>query len=169
MRKRGPKTGFADDVRETFDGGLPEGGLEAWYEEHLADNFKATFAGGKIVLDKAQYLAVTKDILASFPDFVYTREGPLAYANSPRIVEWTAVVKGTHTGAPYSPLPGVPPVSAKGAKCQNDPEKIIVNFASGLTKIESIEVQAIPGGKGFSGPVGFYLQAGGDPTKLPAP
>ena len=28
-------------------------------------------------------------------------------------------------------------------------------------------VDALPGGKGFSGPVGFYLQAGGDASKLP--
>ena len=33
--------------------------------------------------------------------------------------------------------------------------------------IKKIKVDKQPGGKGFSGPVGFYLQAGGDASKLP--
>ena len=39
-------------LREVFDGALPEEGLLAWYEEHLAADFTATFAGGKVVLDR---------------------------------------------------------------------------------------------------------------------
>ena len=119
------------------------------------------------------YLTATADLLKSFPDFVYTRQGPIAYQDSPTLVGWTAVVRGTHSGAPYTPLPGVPPVSAKSppVACQNDPEKILVTFASGskLKKIAKIQVDALPGGKGFSGPIGFYVQAGGDPSKLPPP
>ena len=49
------------------------------------------------IVGKAEYLAVTADILKSFPDFVYTREGPIAYADSPKLVSWVAVVKGTHS------------------------------------------------------------------------
>ena len=116
---------------------------------------------------------MTADLLKSFPDFVYTRQGPIAYQDSPTLVGWTAVVKGTHTGAPYSPLPGVPPVSAKSppVACQNDLEKLLVTFASGsgLNKIVKFQVDAVPGGNGFSGPIGFYLQAGGDPSRLPPP
>ena len=84
---------------------------------------------------------------------------------SASLTTWTA------TTAPYSPLAGVPTVAAKGQKCENDPEKIALRFASGtgLTQIKTITVEPAPGGKGFSGPVGFYLQAGGDPAKLPAP
>lgn len=158
-------------LREAFDGGLPAGGLIEWYDEHLAPDFVAVFNGGAVKLDKAAYLAVTADILKSFPDFVYTRSGPLQYADSPTMASWTAIVKGTHTGAPYSPLPGVPATAAKGVAVENDPEKVTVTFASGskLTKISKIEVEAKEGGKGFSGPVGFYLQAGGDPSKLPKP
>ena len=158
-------------LRECFDGALPPQGLVSWYEEHLTDDFVASFEGGKIKLDKQAYLAVSADILKSFPDFVYTRVGPIAYQDSPTFVKWTAVVKGTHSGQPYSPIPGVPPVSAKTppVACENDPEKISVTFASGsgLKKISKLEVEKVPGGKGFSGPVGFYLQAGGDPSKLP--
>jgi len=81
-------------------------------------------------------------------------------------------VIGTHSGAPYSPLPGVPPVSAKSppVACSNDPEKITLNFASGsgLQTISRITVeQKLSGGGGYSGPVGFYLQAGGDASKVP--
>ena len=39
--------------------------------------------------------------------------------------------------------------------------------SEGLTEIKSLSVVPKPGGKGFSGPVGFYLQAGGDASKLP--
>ena len=40
---------------------------------------------------------MTADLLKSFPDFTYTRSGPIAYADSPNIVVWTAVVKGRPT------------------------------------------------------------------------
>lgn len=166
-----PNTGMLL-LREVFDGGLPDGGLLAWYEEHLAPDFSASFAGGKVVLDKAAFLSVTADLLKSFPDFTYTRTDAMMYGDPrPLAVTWTAVVKGTHTGAPYSPLPGVPTVAAKNPPiaCQNDAEKITLVFSSGsqLSQIRKIAVEALPGGKGFSGPVGFYLQAGGDPSKLP--
>ena len=63
----------------------------------------------------------------------------------------------------------MPPVKANKKKpkaCENDPEAITATFdKSG--KIASVTVDAIPGGRGFSGPVGFYLQMGGDPKKLP--
>ena len=80
-----------------------------------------------------------------------------------------AVVKGTHTGKPFSPIKGVPPAKPNKkapAKLQNDPEAVTVtlNEAGQLSKLS---VAAIKGGKGFSGPVGFYLQMGGDPSKLP--
>ena len=120
---------------------------------------------------RQEYLAVTRDILKSFPDFTYTREGPIAYADSPVLVSWTAVVKGTHTGAPYAPLLGVPAVKATQKPVQNDPEKITVTFASGsgLRSIKALKVDKKPGGAGFSGPIGFYLQIGGDPASLPPP
>ena len=108
-------------LREVFDGYLPDGGLLKWYEQHLADDFQAVFEGGKVKLDKQAWaasaspplavhlspsihaccssasLAVTADLLKSFPDFTYTRSGPIAYADSPNIVVWTAVVKGRPT------------------------------------------------------------------------
>ena len=158
-------------LRECFDGGLPARGLLEWYEEHLTPGFTASFAGGKVVLDRAAYLATTADILRSFPDFTYTRTGPMEY-DGPTLVTWRAVVKGTHSGKPFSPLAGVPPVAAKSpaVACANDPEQVTAYFESGtgLTKIKRLKVDVLPGGRGYSGPVGFYLQAGGDPAALPA-
>jgi len=134
----------------------------------LAADFTASFAEGKLVLPRDAYVGTTKAILASVPDFTYTAPKK-DFKKKKDAVSWTAVVKGTHTGAPYSPIPKVPAAKAnkKSPKAlQNDPEAITVVFdKSG--KIKSLSVAAIPGGKGFSGPVGFYLQMGGDPKKLP--
>ena len=85
-------------------------------------------------------------------------------------VTWTAVVTGTHTGKPFSPLPKVPAVkpNKKTPKAlQNDAETITAYFDKSGEVITKFTVAAIPGGRGFSGPVGFYLQMGGDPKKLP--
>ena len=48
---------------------MPAGGIVAWYEKNLAKDFTADFAGGKVVFDRKQYIGLTKDILASVPDF----------------------------------------------------------------------------------------------------
>jgi len=49
-------------------------------------------------------------------------------------------------------------------------DQVTAFFRSGtkpaLTVITKLNVELQPGGK-YSGPIGFYLQAGGDPSKLP--
>jgi len=172
IQKNGkPNTG-AFLLRDCFDGVLPAQGLVEWYEEHLTEDFVAEFAGGAIKLDKNAYTAVTAELLKAFPDFVYTSISNFKYADSPTTVTWTAVVKGTHSGAPFSPSPGVPPIAAKSPPiaCQNDPEQLTAYFASGttppLTKLKRLRVETLPGGKGLSGPAGLYLQAGGDQSNL---
>jgi len=156
-------------IRDCFDGKIPSEGLESWFATYLSDDFEASFAGGAIKVGKGAFIKDVAALVKSYPDFLYTGTG-FSYADSPKIVSWTAVVKGTLSGEPYSPLPGVPAVSANSppVACQNDPEKITAYFKSGAKSIERIVVEAKPGGKGFSGPIGFYLQAGGDPAKLPA-
>ena len=80
---------------------------------------------------------------------------------------------GTLSGAPYSPLPGVPAVSKKEppVACENDKARVTAYFAGNtkpaLTFINKMTFQPLPGGRGFSGPAGLYVQAGGDPSKLP--
>ena len=158
-----------DLIKTLFDGSVPAGGIVSWYEKNLAKDFTAEFAGGKVVFDRKQYIGLTKDILASVPDFTYTSPKHDFKKKGKNQVTWTAVVKGTHTGKPFSPIKGVPPAKPNKkapAKLQNDPEAVTVtlNEAGQLSKLS---VAAIKGGKGFSGPVGFYLQMGGDPKKLP--
>ncbi len=107
------------------DGSVPAGGIVAWYEKNLAKDFTADFAGGKVVFDRKQYIGLTKDILASVPDFTYTSPKHDFKKKGKNQVAWTAVVKGTHTGKPFSPIKGVPPAKPNKkapAKLQNDPE-----------------------------------------------
>ena len=155
-------------LREFFDGQTPDQGRQAWLEEHLAADFQASFAGGKVVQSKEEFIAGCNDLLKSFPDLAFTREGPIAYNNSPNLVVWTAIVKGTHTGAAYSPKPGAKAMPSKGVAVQNDPEKVVATFApgTGLSKLLKLTVDPLEGGKGFSGPVGFYLQVGGSASDL---
>ena len=112
--------------------------------------------------------AACDDLFAACPDFQYTCPSH-DWKEEPGKVIATWVVKGTHTGADYSPMPGVPAVEKKEAPvaCTNDPEKLTFYFVGG--KVSKLVVDALPGGKGFSGPIGFYLQMGGDPSKLPPP
>lgn len=167
----GPAPALAVDkqialAKSLFDGGGKDAVL--WYEANLSPDFKASFNGGRIVLPRDAYVGVTKAILLSVPDFTYTAPKN-DFKKKKNSVTWTAVVRGTHTGVPYSPIPKVPPVkpNKKNPKSlENDPEAITLTFDEN-GKIDSLSVVAIPGGKGFSGPVGFYLQMGGDPKKLP--
>ena len=161
-----PATGV-QMLLQAFDGKLPSEGLVPWLEAHLADTFTIEFKAAGVTLKRQDYIAASDDLLKSFPDLAFTRKGPMAYDGSPFLVSWTAEVKGTHSGAPFSPLPGVPAVKAQSppVACANDPEKVTATVRGAL--IEKMVVEPIPGGNGFSGPVGFYLQAGGDPAKLP--
>lgn len=119
------------------------------------------------------YIQGMNDLIESFPDMTFTREGKMKYDSSPTRVTWTAVVTGTHMGASYSPVTGAKPVSARDPpkRVQNDAEKVTIDFAPGtepkLTMIKRLKVEPLPGGVGFSGPIGFYLQAGGLASDLP--
>lgn len=99
-------------------------------------------------------------LVSSFPDFAYTNPSG-DWKTADGVTTATLVVKGTHTGAPYSPMPGVAPVATSNAVCENDPEKIRVTYTADGTKLAKFEIEAVPGGKGFSGPPGFYAQCGG--------
>ena len=97
-----------------------------WFEANLDEDFQGIFAGGAVVLPKAVYVQVCKDLLASVPDFTYSCHGAgggcVLQAGGVRIlhrhaliedfqnedfqedeagiVTSTWVVKGTHTGVP---------------------------------------------------------------------
>ena len=175
----GSETTGKNMVLQAFGGKTPEEGFVPWLDTHLAPDFTITFTDAGVTLDKKAYMAASADLVKSFPDVTFNVKGnTMQYAGSPFDVEWVAVVKGTLSGEPFSPLPGVPAVAAKSppVACTNDPEKITARISG--TIIKSMQVEPIEGAflsaregliepKGFSGPVGFYLQAGGDPKKLP--
>ena len=142
----------------------------AWYDAHLSPDVSIEFNGGAVKLGKKEYLGLTQAILDSVPNLSYTAPKADFKKGKGNTVTWTAVVTGTHTGKPFSPLPKVPAVkpNKKTPKAlQNDAEAITAYFDKSGEVITKFTVAAIPGGKGFSGPVGFYLQMGGDPKKLP--
>ena len=158
----------ADLIKELFDGKAFGAAIVPWYDRHLAFDFEGCFEGGKVTLSRDQYVQAMRELILSFPEFIYTcPQHDVAQDPSSCDVTWTAVVKGVHTGAPFSPMPGVAPVEATNKACQNDPEQIraLFNDEGQLTRLT---VTALPGGQ-YSGPVGFFLQAGGDPAALPPP
>jgi len=65
---------------------------------------------------------------------------------------------GTHTGAPYSMVPGLfPDIEATGTYCINDEERFILKLDEN-GKVRSMEVVALGS---VTGPAGFYEQIGG--------
>ncbi|KAH8091959.1 hypothetical protein JL720_5534 [Aureococcus anophagefferens] len=144
-------------VKELFDSKIPAAGVMAWYDAHLSPDVSIEFNGGAVKLGKKEYLGLTQAILDSVPNLSYTAPKADFKKGKGNTVTWTAVVTGTHTGKPFSPLPKA---------LQNDAEAITAYFDKSGEVITKFTVAAIPGGRA-SGPVGFYLQMGGDPKKLP--
>jgi len=148
--------------------------LMKWHEENLSDMFEGVFAGGAVVLTKKQYIAAVKDLVAACPDFEYSCPTD-DWKEEKDQVTATLVVTGTHTAAPYTYLPGKKrKIRARLAskmetpvKCENDPETITWTFSPQM-KVRKMTVEPLPGGRGFSGPAGFYVQMGGnlEPPKL---
>lgn len=96
------------------------------------------------------------DLHRSFPDFKITYTS--MSEPEPDVVcidGWR--VEGTHTGEPYSCLPGVfPAIEATGIKCVNDDERLWIEMKE--HKMDKIHVLAVNGTSGCSG---FYEQIGG--------
>lgn len=156
-------------IMEGYTKELPAGNLLAWYESALSPTFVADIDG--LILDRAAFLKAQKSILESFPDMQYTPKG-ISFADSPKRVGWTAYYIGSHSGAPFSPLEGVPALSPKSppVTCadKNFGEIVVADFASGLEKIDKLTIkQLAPGAGKYSAGAGLYLQAGGDASKLP--
>lgn len=167
-RKDGkPNTGIGL-LRDCFDGVLPEDGLIKWYEEHLADDFTAEFVGGP-TLDRKTYLAVTADLLKSFPDFKYVSGSAFKFADNPFTVQWSGIFVGTFSGAPFSPASGAPAVKPNKAAIESPATLNFATFEKGtepkLSKIKKIKFTAKAGQ--VIGPYSLYVQAGGDAEKLP--
>jgi hypothetical protein len=155
-------------IRDGFST-LKTGGLLDWYEQHLTDGFVAEIDG--IAYDRATFMALQSATLKSFPDLEYTPKN-LGTANVGQSVGWTAAYRGTLSGAPFSPLPGVPVVTPRSPPVQVGDkayvELAMADFAPGTEQIEKLTLKQIKPGPGkYSGPINLYTQAGGDASKLP--
>merc|ERR1712176_1448808 len=136
-----------------------------------APEFEVTYTSTGSTLSRASFLSMTADLLKSFPDLVYIRRGPIAYANDPFTVVWIAVQRGTLSGAPYSPMAGLTAVAAKDppVECTSDPETFTATVRGSIIKRLVVSPSAgSSSAKGYSVPIGFYLQAGGEPSNLPS-
>lgn len=75
--------------------------------------------------------------------------------------------KGTHTGAPYTIMPGkLPTVPASGIYCFNDEQTLVFTMNKETGKVKKYEVIAMGSMTGF---IGFYTRCGGDLSQLQVP
>ena len=92
----------------------------------------------------------------SFPDVKFSYDS--IKEDEPGVVVMEGVkCIGTHTGEPYTMVPGVfPAIPATGIHCMNDEEIMDFTFKDG--KIRKMKIIALGSSSGFSG---FYQQIGG--------
>jgi len=131
---------------------------DQWLQDNCTDDFEICF--GDTALPKAAMVGACAACVAACPDFNYN--GSNVTVNADGTVECDVVVTGTHTGADFAPIPGVPAIPASGVKCRNDPERLKLHFnaANRCTKMEvspGAEAGGVPH-RGFSGPPGWYAQ-----------
>ena len=101
----------------------------------------------------------------SFPDF-FMNYGEIVESkqndkhNYVKVEITTMYATGTHTGAPYTIVPGVlPAVPPSGNPVQTDEQTIVLTLDKKTTKIIKCQVIAMGMHTGFAG---FYTRAGGD-------
>jgi hypothetical protein len=128
-----------------------------WWRKHWADN--AEFVAGPVALGKDAAVEAHEALLRSFPDLTFHVLEPLA-AQADGTVTAVLEASATHTGAPFAFAPGMEPMPALGVAVKNDPERVTVSFDASGYVVRQV-VAPMPGGRGLSGPAGFYAQVGG--------
>lgn len=104
-----------------------------------------------------QFSMITHSIMESAPDLRLNYSSIETTGPGKASIEGI-VVSGTHTGAPFSPMPGVPPVEAKGKHFVLDEERDLVELDMDTNKISSIHIISLGT---QTGPVGLYELIGG--------
>ena len=105
----------------------------------------------------------------SFPDFVmnYGEVVELKTSDKHNYVEvevTTVFATGTHTGTPYTIIPGVlPEIPPSGKPVENDEQTFVLTLDKKTAKIIKCQVIAMGTHTGFAG---FYTRAGGDVEPL---
>ena len=85
--------------------------------------FVGPYAPPLPVMDMAKLGDALSNLLASFPDLTFNLKNVSPKQDSAGAWAADIVVSGTHTGAPYSPMPGMlPAIEPKGVKVDIGPE-----------------------------------------------
>lgn len=133
--------------------GKPVGTHEWWEKNWAADS---SFHVGPITLSKEEVVGTHIAILKSFPDLQFNVIEPLA-TQGDGTISLVLEATGTHTGEPYAFAPHVEPIATTGVKCVNDHERVTITFNTEGMIVKQV-IETLPGGRGFSGPPGFYQQ-----------
>jgi glutathione S-transferase len=141
--------------------GNPVGTVD-WWDKSWADN--SSFEVGPVKLEKAAVIGAHASILKSFPDLRFTVIKP-AELQPDGSIAMVLEANGTHTGELFTYATGVEAIAAAGVSVRNDSERVITTFNT-EGKILKQVIEALPGGRGFSGPPGFYQQLGGKRSNL---
>ena len=154
-----------------FFDGAPVAGKASQLAELYADEFTISFVGPYtgpttgMVMDKEKAIAAMGNLAGSFPDLTFNagKETPEKLTNG----GWGAniVVKGTHTGAAFTPMPGkLPAIETTNKECSIGPE-LFTMFCNDEGKATALTIEPLHEGA-LVGPPGFYVLVGGT---LPAP
>ena len=154
-----------------FFDGTPVAGKAAQLADLYADEFTISFVGPYtgpttgMVMDKAKAMGAMGNLAASFPDLTFNagNEPPMKLENG----GWGAkiLVKGTHTGAAFTPMPGMlPAIETTNKECSIGPE-LFTMFCNAEGKATALTIEPLHEGA-LVGPPGFYVLVGGT---LPPP
>eukprot|EP01043_Picozoa_sp_COSAG02_P054544 COSAG02_NODE_6191_length_3741_cov_8.726249_1_plen_140_part_00 len=129
------------------------------------DNSAAFPCCTPMVMDKEKAIGAMGNLAGSFPDLTFNagKETPEKLPNG----GWGAniVVKGTHTGAAFTPMPGkLPAIETTNKECSIGPE-LFTMFCNAEGKATSLTIEPLHEGA-LVGPPGFYVLVGGT---LPTP
>jgi len=154
-----------------FDGEQMMGKVDKMMGEYYSEDHVLTFIGPfapKVPpLDKEHLKGAMGNLMASFPDltFNFTNVTP----------KWDGrgfaadiVVMGTHTGKPFSPMPGVlPEIATTGKQVKIGPETFTL-YVNSDGKVNKTTIKPLHEGAP-AGPPGFYTEIGGvlPPPPLP--
>lgn len=153
-----------EGVKQFFDGTPMKEKAETMVANLYSTEHKLSFVGPYAPpvpeLDLEKFKGAMGNLLASFPDLTFNlhKVAPTKQADG----SWAAdiVVMGTHTGAPFSPMPGkLPPVDTTGKQVLIGPETFAL-FTDEAGKVVATKITPLHEGAP-AGPPGFYTEIGG--------